>query len=55
MSLSVSQVLTQQGSVVLGCRPESGSGIGGFANFASIRAIEVGSITTHDQTPGPLP
>ena len=46
-AVSVSQVLTHDGSVVLGCSG-SGNESGAFAQYGSIRAIEVSSISTKD-------
>ena len=51
--LFVTQRLTQPGSVVLGCSA-SGNASGAAANYSSIRAVEVGSVTT-SEFPGPLP
>jgi len=52
ISLFVSQELSESASVILGCTAESGSGTGGFANFAYLRADEVGGVI---EGPSPLP
>jgi len=48
--LSVSQVLRKRGSVVLGCSGY-GNEHGAFTSYASIRAIEVGSIDESEAPP----
>jgi hypothetical protein len=53
IALFVSQELSQPGSVVLGCSA-SGNEMGADVRDTSVRAIEVGSITT-DPGPPPLP
>jgi hypothetical protein len=52
LTMSVSQKLTQPGSVSLQCA-STGSGVS--AHHVVVRAIEVGSITTELVGPGPLP
>jgi hypothetical protein len=48
--LSVSQVLRKRGAVVLGCTGY-GNEHGAFTSYASIRAIEVGSIDENEAPP----
>jgi len=50
VSLFVSQELSQPGTVVLSCSG-NGNQFGAFANYGTIRAIEVASITTYNQSP----
>ena len=52
LSLAVSQTLTQSGSVVLRCTADEAPGA--MSSFASIRAVEVGSVETEEET-APLP
>jgi hypothetical protein len=49
--LFVSQELDSAGSVVLGCDGSGSSEHGAFGAYISIRAIEVGSVTTSRFTP----
>jgi hypothetical protein len=49
--LFVSQELDSAGSVVLGCDGSGSSEHGAFGAYTSIRAIEVGSVTTSRFTP----
>lgn len=52
LTLVVSQTLTQPGSVVLRCTADDAPGV--MSSFASIRALEVGSVETEEE-PAPLP
>jgi hypothetical protein len=49
-AVSVSQVLSEEGSVVLGCSG-SGNAHGAFAQYGWIRALEIDSVVTDDVGP----